>query len=152
MRDAGVSTDMPVDTATGKLPSSDLPSSFLSSGSIDVGGSVPSGKFVADIAYPDELSMSGADTPGTLPSGDVSMKAPETVDEGVDSSLTAGLASAGAATVGAFGLGALLGKGDSKADTEVRGVHRVTLTWLLLITRRQVDWVFFACYYVNRRL
>lgn len=94
------------------------------SGSIDPSGGELQGDLnttvdSVEFTPPEAPSIGGADLSTDLPSADASLKAPGVEDASGDSSITAALATAGAATVGALGLGGLLGKGDDKSDAEV---------------------------------
>ncbi|CAN0409547.1 unnamed protein product, partial [Ectocarpus sp. 12 AP-2014] len=113
---AEASADMP--TVDAEMPSVDVPggvgvpsvdidapSSSVEVPSVDLAGKMP--------------SVEGS-VGGELPSGDMSVTAPDVKVEGGDTSLTAGLAAGGAAAVGA--IGAAVGLSGDKPDAEAPSV------------------------------
>lgn len=102
--------DVDVPAVTGKV---DLPSGDMSLPSVSGDVSLPSGE-VSMPGMSGDAAVPGMAADVSLPSGSVDVTAPDVDIKTEDSSLTAGLAAAGAAAVGAVGagLGSLAVKGD----------------------------------------
>ncbi|CAM9963630.1 unnamed protein product, partial [Ectocarpus fasciculatus] len=104
-----VSADVSVPDVSGslKVPSVDMdvPLGSAEAPSVDLAGKMP------------EMPSVEGGVSGELPSGDVSVTAPDVKVEGGDTSLTAGLAAGGVAAVGA--IGAAVGLSGDKPDAEL---------------------------------